>query len=170
MTTTPDAPTLELPSLSDLSLIQTEVVTVIYKDLMRKYHATGAEVFRSINDAVKRHQGIMDDCLTKYQTDRIGEEIFLASINNQFAVLSGVRRFILAIAETLPLVTSTEPLMSQGRWILEEAERELESMMTGVMERVKESVRHEPHPLFWDDEKGFYLHKVNIAPQGFGIW
>lgn len=169
MATNTPSPVVTLPTLSDLLTVKTDTVTRTNERLFQQYLVSRSEAVVSLMEGVRRQKEVAAVTLAMYGHERIHEDVFLMSINNCLAVMSGFRCFLVNAVEYI-LQADGEASSKEGRSILLLAEEELEKEMQHLLDTVRKASEHSPNGLYWEVEKGLFFHTVNLALPGFGAW
>lgn len=164
------SPVSVVPCLSDLLTVHTDKIKDVQSTLFVKFMLNRADAVQTLIANNRTQDDVLEATFRSYETRTINDDVFLGGINNHFAVTAGFRFFLLNVVEYL--IQAEGPASAEGRSCLLEAEQELEAEMNKVLERVKAAAHDQipQHLLYWEEEKGLFLHKVNIVEPGFGAW
>lgn len=158
MTALPD------PSIKDYETVQPHIVNKVQQDLMATFLTLKMSNLDFLKDAVNKHKGIIEDAIEKYENQRIGQEIFLGSINNQFAILVGCRKFLLQVVNCLPNDPASK-FGVEGKKLLTAAEKDLAETMSIFKNQIDFMFLLHPLDFRWTSNKGYFLEEPNVIFQ-----
>lgn len=164
-----NVPAVSMPSLSDLLTVRTETVVHRNNQMFQQFLLSRRNAVVALMQAVREQNQAVDVAFAMHAGQGICDDVFLMSINTYFAVVAGFRSFLINAVEYILQADGAEA-SEEARSILLLAEGELENEMKRVLERVQEAATATPYNLHWEEGKGLFFHKVNLALPGFGAW